>query len=106
MTLEGTVTATGDKPTLLFTVPAQEGWQAIVDGTPVPIQKIYDVLIGIPLSEGEHHIVLRYTPAGLHAGLIVSLGSAAILAVLAVCARKGFRSWMQGKRFRKTKGRG
>ena len=104
--LEGTVTATGDKPTLLFTVPAQEGWQAIVDGTPVPIQKIYDVLIGIPLSEGEHHIVLRYTPAGLHAGLIVSLGSAAILAVLAVCARKGFRSWMQGKRFRKTKGRG
>ena len=78
--LEGTVTAKKDG--LLFTtIPYEEGFTVLVDGTPVAPTVIAKAFIGIPLTEGEHTIVFDYTPAGLYQGCLITLCSVGVLAL-------------------------
>jgi hypothetical protein len=47
-------------------------WKATVGGDPVPVARVDEVLRGIALPAGEHHVVLEYTPRTLPAALLVS----------------------------------
>lgn len=55
------------------------GWQATLDGTPVPIREVDYVLRGVCVPPGRHQIVFTFSPSSLRAGALVSL--AGLLAV-------------------------
>ncbi len=60
------------------------GWQALVDGNPVPIQCVENALRGVPLDAGPHTIEFRYAPWTVRAGLVISGTTALALAGYAV----------------------
>jgi len=57
-----------------------KGWNAYVDGNRVDILPTNYLFRGIPLTAGEHSVVLRYEPTSLRIG--VALSALAILAML------------------------
>ncbi len=48
------------------------GWQATVDGEPVPVLRAYTTLRAVPLSPGEHTVHLAYRPLSFQSGLLLS----------------------------------
>ena len=80
--LEGDITVnTGEsgysinRGMMFMSIPYDEGWKVKVDGEPVMIYKGLDTFLSFYLSDGEHHIEMRYEPRGLKAGLAVTAGS-------------------------------
>lgn len=78
--LTGTINADRDGE-LVLTIPYDRSWNCFVDGQKVSPDLIGEALIGIPLSKGEHEIRLTYMPAGIAAGLWISI-ACGILMVL------------------------
>ncbi len=72
---------------LFTTIPYEEGWTATVDGVQVNLGScLSESLICIPVSAGEHTIVLDFKPAGLSMGLILtSAGMIGLAVMLLVC---------------------
>ena len=59
--------------TLLYTSIANDkGWKIYVDGTLTNPASIYDAVIGLDLTEGEHLIEFKYFTPGLIEGLVIS----------------------------------
>ena len=77
--------------TALFTsIPAEPGWQVLVDGETVAPETAWDALLTVQITPGEHLVTLRFTPAGLGLGTAVSLcslGAAAAWLALDALAR-------------------
>lgn len=68
---------------LLFTsIPYEQGWSVYVNGKKTDAEAIGGGLIGVPLSAGENTVELKYFPRGLSAGIVISLLSFALTAVL------------------------
>lgn len=68
----------GEARSLVTTIPAEDGWQAYVDGRRVALSSwLDDTFLAVALPAGEHHVSLRYTPPGLPLGL--GLGAAALV---------------------------
>lgn len=86
-TLELTVNAPEDG-VLFTTIPAEEGWTALVDGKEVKWTTIMDgALIAVPVSAGEHTIVLDFFPAGMKLGLLLTGIGAVMFALIIVVLR-------------------
>ncbi len=81
--IEGTVTATEERPVLFTSIPYDKGWTAYVDGTP---SKIYvttdDAFCALALAPGEHSIVFDYTAPFSFAGSMISAVAVIILAAI------------------------
>jgi uncharacterized membrane protein YfhO len=45
-----------------------KGWSAQVDGRPVPILRVDDVMRGVEVPAGKHTVSWRYEVPGLRAG--------------------------------------
>lgn len=60
------------------------GWVATVDGSDVAIQHGNHAFAAIPVTEGMHTVDLRYVAPGLKSGLVVTLVSLSLAAVLVV----------------------
>lgn len=76
--------------TALFTsIPAEPGWQVLVDGQKVEPETAWGALLCVPVAPGEHQITLRFTPAGLGAGAAVSLCSLGAAAAWLAARRLG-----------------
>lgn len=58
---------------VFFSVPADPGFSASVDGKKVPIIRANLGLSAVSVPRGKHLIVFRFTPPGLIAGLVISL---------------------------------
>lgn len=72
-----------DKPRVLFfSIAANNGWQASVDGEEVRTVMVNDTFLAIPLSEGEHTVVLKYRTEGVLVGGACSLLAFGILLVI------------------------
>lgn len=85
--LKGTITA--DEDGVMFTSIAWEpGWTVYVDGEKVEPVKLVDALIGVPLTEGTHTIEMKFFPAGMKLGIIVSLVGIITVIVIALYERK------------------
>jgi uncharacterized membrane protein YfhO len=67
---------------LIFSIAKEEGWNVYVDGVQVEPQSFADAWLSVPLSEGEHDIVLRYRSPGFAAGAVVSLSCVAVFVLL------------------------
>lgn len=77
--IEGTVTATPDKPILFLSIPYDKCWHATVDGVSVPVYPVLeDAFCCLVLEEGEHNIVLDYEAEGASEGFYISIASLAI----------------------------
>ena len=69
--------------TLLYTSVANDkGWKIYVDGTLTTPLSIYDAVIGLDLTKGEHLIEFKYSTPGLIEGIAIS--SASILTGLII----------------------
>lgn len=65
------------------------GWEATVDGVPAPIVRANGAHRAIAIAPGAHEVELRYRPASLRRGALVSAGSVFLLTALAgVAARR------------------
>lgn len=68
------------------------GWQALVGGRTLEIQRANYALRAVPLPAGEHEVVFRYRPLSLSAGLACT--AIALAGVLAA----GLRAWVRRRR--------
>ncbi|MCQ2417095.1 MAG: YfhO family protein [Oscillospiraceae bacterium] len=79
-TLEGKITA-GENQIMMTSIPAEPGWKVWVDGKPYSINvttdgktttanynTLFQAMIGVELTPGEHTVKMKYTPPGLNAG--------------------------------------
>ena len=72
-----------DREGLLYTSIPQDGnWSATVDGEPAEITLVGNAMIGVKLTEGEHTVEFTYHNRAFTLGLMISLGSAALFAVI------------------------
>lgn len=54
------------------------GWQARIDGRPVPLYRAYNVVQGIVVPAGNYEVLLEYRPASFFLGAKISLGALAV----------------------------
>lgn len=60
------------------------GWKAKVDGKPVPIELVNDVLQRVPVPAGSSTVVFEYSNSRAKTAVLLSLGSGLVLLVLAL----------------------
>ncbi len=76
--LAGAITC--DRDGLLYTSIPQDGnWKAIVDGQEVETKLVGGAMLALDLTAGEHTVEFRYENKAFEIGLLISLGSAALL---------------------------
>jgi hypothetical protein len=55
------------------------GWRAWVDGVEVPLSLVEEVFLGVEVGPGSGRLVLRYRPAGIGWGAVLTLIGLALL---------------------------
>ncbi|HSR34828.1 MAG TPA: YfhO family protein [Anaerolineae bacterium] len=78
---------------LVLTDTAYPGWEAEVDGNPVPLLRANLYFRAVPLEGGEHQVIVRYRPLSVRTGLTLAVAAwalwlAAITVVLIRIGRK------------------
>lgn len=69
---------------LVISATYYPGWQAYVDGNPVPVYPANVKGRAIPVSSGDHEVTLRYTPKSFQKGAILSgIGLIVVLVLMA-----------------------
>lgn len=77
-----------DKPRMVyFSVPNDSGWQAFIDGNKEQIINSGGMML-LPVSEGVHDIVFRYTTPGYRLGLYVSIAGWCVFMALVIIRLK------------------
>ncbi len=62
-----------DREVLFLSIPYDKGWELLVDGRPHELLGLLDgSFLGARLTPGTHELILRYTPRGRKAGIILS----------------------------------
>ncbi len=103
--LEGTI-ACEEAGVMMTTIPYDQGWTILVDGTETPAQKIFDAFIGVPLEAGRHSVFMRYKPEGLNEGLLITTGSIVLLFAIQFSLWLWRRGWRRnGVSNRKANGK-
>jgi hypothetical protein len=69
--IEATVSETGY---VVLVDAHDQGWQARVDGQPVPLLRANVAFRAVELTRGRHLVELRYRPAAVSLGLVIGLG--------------------------------
>jgi hypothetical protein len=74
---------------IVLAEPFLKGWNAYVDDRePVPLARVDYLLRGVRVPPGTHTLEMRYEPAPVKYGLMISLGGLAGLIVMAVWPRR------------------
>ena len=80
---------TGEGDSLLvLTLPYDDAWRVTLDGAPVRPTEVQDCLMAIPVTAGAHTLQMRYIPAGLIPGAIISAAAALACAAAAALPRR------------------
>jgi uncharacterized membrane protein YfhO len=64
------------------------GWQARVDGKPVPVQRVNQFMRGVLLPAGEHQVEFIFAPLSVKLGLGLSLSGVFLVAALIIVSRR------------------
>ena len=99
--LTGTVNA-AERGVLFTSIPYETGWTVKIDGEEAETEKIFEAFLSVDIPEGEHEITFEYFPAGLKPGIIITLASIAILAMLFIVDRIMERRYQEKKAARKA----
>ena len=96
--VEGTINC--NRNGLMYTSIPQNGdnWKVYVDGQEVQPVLVGGVMIGVPLTQGNHTVTFRYENAAFQLGWKMSLGCLAVF--LGIC---WFVYWRKGEKFPKRK---
>ena len=79
--VEGTINANRDG--LMYTSIPQDGnWYVTVDGVAVEPVLVGDVMIGVPMTAGEHTVAFTYNNKAFNLGWKISLGCLAVFLIL------------------------
>lgn len=73
---------------LYLCLPYMKGYKATVNGKSVPLSRVNDAFIAIPLEAGENSITLTYFPVGFIAGAIISILGVILLVLLLIFLKK------------------
>jgi uncharacterized membrane protein YfhO len=83
-----TVRVNASRPAMLVLSQAYSpGWVAIIDGRTVPVVRIDGLVQGVPVPAGSHRVEFAYRAPGLRAGLLITLGTLALVLLAGVVAR-------------------
>ncbi len=85
--IEGDITLNSSKY-LVFSIPYSSGWSAYVDGKKVDLDIANITYMGMMISKGNHHVVLKYETPGLKTGIIISIVSLLILIFVTIIHRR------------------
>lgn len=99
--LAGTVNA-AERGVLFTSIPYETGWTVKIDGEEAETEKIFEAFLSVDIPAGEHEITFEYFPAGLKPGIIITLASIAILAMLFIVDRIMERRYQEKKAARKA----
>ena len=77
---------------VLFSVPYDDGFTATVNGESVPVLKVDNGLMAVPVPAGESEIVFTYRTPGLGLSVPVSLGALAVYGVYLLWLRRKNRA--------------
>lgn len=69
----GSVNIKAGQQLLMTTIPYASGWHVKVDGRPVSPVKAAGTFLAVPISQGHHQVVIKYTPPLLGVGALVTL---------------------------------
>lgn len=83
--------------TLFFTIPWDEGWHLILDGTEVPCEAVLDTFLSVSVAPGSHTFALYFLPVGMLPGAALAVLSC-LMALGWLAVKKGLFS---RDRFRK-----
>lgn len=73
------------KPEILFLpIPCDKGWTMQVNGQKVPIQRVFNGLMGVELPAGAHQIVLQFRAPYQCVGIIISIISLCLFLAMIV----------------------
>jgi uncharacterized membrane protein YfhO len=87
--LPGTITTKKNDQRILTTIPYDEGWKITVDGEEVEITETLDALISFNITKaGDHEIVMQYRPTCVKLGLIISISSIIVFALVIIFDKK------------------
>ena len=78
--IHASITLSQDQETVFTSIPYDTGWEVYVDGNRVETEKVDLGLIGFKADNGTHSVEFRYHINGLKTGILISIGSAAMLA--------------------------
>lgn len=73
---------------VFFSVPADPGFSATVDGKPAPILNVNGGLSAVPVEQGSHDIEFTYFPPGLKAGAATTALCLLLLLLIAWADRR------------------
>ena len=74
-------TSYGDS-SILVSLPYEDGYVVYVDGVRKDYSEYRNALMLIPVSEGDHQIIIKYVPPGLKVGIIISIFSFILLTII------------------------
>jgi len=77
--LRGSITVPEGGKAVTLTIPYDNGWTVLVDGTRVEAKRAVGILMSFDADPGKHEIEMRYKPAGSIPGMIISLFGVIIL---------------------------
>lgn len=89
--ISGTAEVEKNRSFMQTTIPFDEGWKILVDGTEYPPENIIKTggcLIGIFLDKGNHTVTFEYSLKGFVPGIIISLAGITVSSFIAVIRRK------------------
>lgn len=83
------ITVNADENRALFTtIPFEEGWKATIDGNPAEIlSAANDTFMCIKVPSGKHTIELKFSPAGMKTGVILTACGAVLFAMMIVIGK-------------------
>lgn len=93
--ISGTFNA-NETSVFMTSIPYDKGWSVYIDGKKAQnsdIIEIGDSLLGVYVSQGYHEITMKFTPYGLSAGVIISLATfvvAAIVLIISMLRKKQY----------------
>jgi uncharacterized membrane protein YfhO len=70
------------------------GWNAYLDGQPVPILSVNYLFRGVLAPAGSHLIEFRYQPKSYLFGGLISLGACVVILAIAFGSGKGSSAWL------------
>lgn len=71
-----------DSKIVMFSFPYDKGWRVLVDGKEITPTKAFGYFLSIPANAGMHDVTIQYVPPYLREGIVTSIISLILFALL------------------------
>lgn len=67
------------------------GWECTVDGAAAPILRANSIFRAVPMKAGVHEVVMRYRPRSFLVGLVITVGTCLVMALMLIIEMRSRR---------------